>query len=139
MSAPDRLLVERDRLLGRLAGRGELVQRAPAVEVLDRGDPAGVGVGAQVAPGDEPVERLGELLAGLDPQLRRDVLGPQVHDEALLGPGEHEQDRAVQPGVRHAQVRERLRLGSRLHAHIFPHGADSPRTIAARTFSARKG
>lgn len=58
--APDRLLVQRDGLLGRLPRRGELEQEPLAVEVLDGGDAAGVGIGPQVAPLDQLVQRLGE-------------------------------------------------------------------------------
>jgi hypothetical protein len=43
---PDRFLVERDRLLGRLPGGGQLVQAPLAMEVLHRGNAAGVDVRA---------------------------------------------------------------------------------------------
>lgn len=46
------------------------------VEVLDRGHPAGIGVGPQVAPLDELVQRLRELLVALPVQLG----GPRPRD-----------------------------------------------------------
>ncbi len=107
---PDRLLVERDRLLGGLPGRGELEQEALAVEVLHGGDPAGVGVGPQIAPLPQLLQRLPERVVALAPQLRRHVLGPQMHDEPFLRPGENPQNLAIEGGVGRAQVRERLML-----------------------------
>ena len=50
------------------------------------------------------------LIVGVDPELGRDVLRSQVHDEALLGLREGQQQAPVKAGVRDAQVRERLWL-----------------------------
>jgi hypothetical protein len=47
------LLIHAERPLGCLARVGQLIEEASAMEVLDRRDPARVGVGAQVAPLDE--------------------------------------------------------------------------------------
>ena len=46
----ERLVVDLQRLLGGLALAGELVEEPRPVEVLDGGDPAGVGVRPEVAP-----------------------------------------------------------------------------------------
>ena len=98
-TAPDRLLVERDRLLGCLSGGGQLVQRPLTVKVLDGGDAAGVGVGTQVPPHHELLQGLGQLVVSVDQELGRDVFRPQVHDEALLRPREGTQQVPVNIGV----------------------------------------
>src|SRR6185437_8520465 len=114
-----------------------------AVEVLHRGDAAGVDVRAQVPPFHELVQGLGKLLVSHGPELGRDVLRPQVHDEALLRPREGAQQVPVEACVRNAQVRERLRLaltarrrsGSADHHYIVPHGTD--KTSATRWLAGR--
>ena len=126
---PDGLLVERDRLLGGLPGCGELIQGTLAVEVLHRGDAAGVDVRAQVPPRHELLQGLGQLLVSVDQELGRHVFRPQVHDVALLRPREGTQQAPVKVGVRDAQVHERLWLamatrrlrGSANHHYILPH------------------
>ena len=50
---PELLVIHSKRPLRRLARAGQLIEEASAMEVLDRRDPARVGVGAQVAPLDE--------------------------------------------------------------------------------------
>jgi hypothetical protein len=120
----------------------ELVQRTLAVKVLHRGDAAGVDVGPQVAPPHQLVQRLGQLVIGIDPQLCGDVLRAQVHDEALLRPREGPEQAPVLLGVRNAEMGERLRDGSfalRLplaarrpdrfvsHAYIVPYATDKTR------------
>jgi hypothetical protein len=120
-------------LLGRLPGPGELVQGPLTVKVLHRGDAAGVDVRAQVSPEDELLQGRGELLVVIGPELGGHVLGPQVDDEAFLGPREGTQQAAIKAGVRDAQVRERLRLalaacrlrGSANHDYIVPHATDN--------------
>src|SRR5215468_1589557 len=111
LAAPaDGFLVERDRLFGGLPSGGELIQATLAMEVLHRGNAAGVDVRAQVPPYHELLQGQGQLLVGLAPELGRNVLWPQMHDEALLRPCEGEQQAPVKAGVRDAQVCERLRL-----------------------------
>ena len=133
LAAPaDGLLVESDRLLGGLPCGGELIQGPLAVKVLHRGDAAGVDVRAQVAPRHELLQGLGQLLIGVDPEIRRDVFWPQVDDEALLRSREGTQQAPVKVGVRDPQVRERLwlalttrRLGvSADHHYMVPYGTD---------------
>lgn len=121
----DRLLVEGDGLLGRLPGRGELEQEPLAVEVLDGGHPAGVGVGAQISPFGQLLQRLRELVVAVPSQLGRDVLGAQMHDEAFLRLGERTQHPAVELRVRRAEVGEGVgiavsRLGQVNHRAILP-------------------
>lgn len=64
--------------------------------------------GGQVAPFDEPVQPLGELLVAVAAQLRGHVLGTQMDDEALLGPRERPQHVPVERRVRRAEMREGL-------------------------------
>ena len=140
----DRLLVERDRLLGRMSFGRELVQRPLAVKFLHRGDAARVDVGPQVAPCHQLVQRLGQLVIGIDPQLCGDVLRAQVHDEALLRPREGPEQAPVLLGVRNAEMGKRLRdrrFAQRLplaarrrdhfvsHAYIVPHATDKTRLL----------
>jgi hypothetical protein len=136
----DRLLVERDRLLGRVSFGRELVQRPLAVKVLHRGDAAGVDVGPQVAPLNQLVQRLGQLFIGVDSQLCGDVLRAQVHDEALLRPREGPEQAPVLFGVRNADMGKGLRRHGSValrpppaarrrehfvsHAYIVPHATD---------------
>jgi hypothetical protein len=102
------------------------------VKVLYGGDAAGVDVRAQVAPCHELLQGLGQLLIGVDAEIRRDVFWPQVDDKALLRPREGTQQAPVKVGVRDAQVRERLwlalttcRLGdSANHHYMVPYGTD---------------
>jgi hypothetical protein len=49
-----------------LPGAGELVQGPFTVEVLHRGDAAGVDVRPQVPPRHQPFQGLGKLLVGVD-------------------------------------------------------------------------
>jgi hypothetical protein len=101
------LLVEhRERPFGRLAGVGELVEEAGAVEILDARHPARVGVGAQVAPDHELLHRVGDRLGVLTGQHLGDVLGAEVHDEPALRRDECEHHLAVHAGVLGRQVRE---------------------------------
>jgi hypothetical protein len=82
----------------------------------------------------------GELLVVIGPELGGHVLGPQVDDEAFLGPREGAQQAPVKAGVRDAQVRERLRLalaacrlrGSANHDYIVPHATDNIGATRAR-------
>src|SRR6266516_3977916 len=128
-AAADGILVERDRLFGGLPSGGELIQATLAMEVLHRGNAAGVDVRAQVPPHHELLQGQGQLLVGVDRELGRYVLRPQMHDEALLRPREDKQQAPVKAGVRDAQVRERLwlalvtrRLGdSANHRYILLH------------------
>ncbi len=61
------------------AVRSVAVLQGPlTVEVLDRGDAAGVSVGTQVPPRDELLQGLGELLVGVDPEFGGDVLRAQT-------------------------------------------------------------
>lgn len=121
-------LVQRERSLCRLAFPAELIQVPRPVEILDRGDPPGVRVSAQIAPALKAAQGLVDLL--LRDRVRRgvpahrldDILGSQVDDEALLGRDEHGHNPPVQRRVRDIQVREwprarlepadRLRLGA---------------------------
>ena len=82
------------------------------MKVLHRGDAAGVDVGLQVAPPHQLVQRLSQLVIGIDPQLCGDVLRAQVHDEALLRPREGPEQAPVLLGVRNAEMGEMLRDGS---------------------------
>ncbi len=107
--ASDRLLVDGDRLLGRLPGGGQLVQIPGPMEVLHTGHPGGVRVGPQVSPLDQLLQRRDHLLAIPRPaQIRAHVLGTHVHDEPVPRPGERHQHIPIKGRVRRAQMRERL-------------------------------
>src|SRR5262249_51936942 len=102
-----------------------------AMEVLHRGNAAGVDVRAQVPPHHELLQGEGQLLVGVDPELGRDVLRPQMHDEALLCPHEGEQQAPVKGGVWDAQVREWLRLAL-VMGHSANHRYILPRAVGRR-------
>src|ERR1700728_58605 len=141
LAAPaDGFLVEGDGLLGRLPGAGELVQASFAVEVLYRGDAAGVDIRAQVPPRRELLQCLAELLVSADLQVSRHVLRPQMHNEALLRPREGTQHAPVEVGVGDAQVGEwlwftltvhRLR-GSDYHHYMVTYATDRKDTARAK-------
>src|SRR6202034_533784 len=141
LAAPaDGFLVEGDGLLGRLPGAGELVQASFAVEVLYRGDAAGVAIRAQVPPRRELLQRLAEPLVSADLQVSRHVLRPQMHNEALLRPREGTQHTPVKAGVGDAQVGEWLwftltvhRLsGSDYHHYMVTYATDRKDTARER-------
>jgi hypothetical protein len=122
-SVAQRLVIGGQRELRGFALRCELVEVAGPVEVVDRGDAAGVGVGLKIPPGLELLERrlhrgrLDRWALGSWQSLEH-VLGSQVYQEAPLGRDEHAHDAPVQVGVGHIQVSERLRwrLGHRFAA-----------------------
>ncbi len=111
-AAPDLLFVHFKRSLGRLTLAAEPVQVAGAVEVLHRGDPAGVRRGPQVPPLGQLGQRVLHLIVAgrrrpVTAQCLADVLRPQVHDEPLLADPEHGHDPPVQLVQGVIQVRER--------------------------------
>ena len=108
---------------------GELVQKPRSVEVLDARHPAGVRIGAQVAPIDELGQRIGDhpwihrTVAG---ELLQHVFGAQVDNEPPLGGDEGQHHAPIEVGILRAQIRERLepprvRL-RRFRCHRSPHG-----------------
>src|SRR5262245_12727952 len=78
------------------------------MEVLDTRDPAGVRVGAEIAPAGELVERLHELLVAVPVQVSGNILRPEMDDEALLGTVERAHDLPIERRVGRAQMCERL-------------------------------
>ena len=99
------LVVHSKRPLRGLARAGQLIEKASAMEVLDRRNPARVGVGAQVAPIDELRKRIGDRL-GLDVSvhLRADqslveILDTQMHHEPPLRGDELRHEVPVQRDV----------------------------------------
>ena len=124
----------------------ELVQRPLTVKVLHRGDAASVDVSPQVAPLDQLLQRLSQLVIGIDLQLCSNVLRAQMHNETLLRPREDPKQASVVFGVRNTEMSERLRrrgeVALRLlrparrrahfvsHAYIVPHATD--KTLIAR-------
>jgi hypothetical protein len=102
------------------AGPVEVAVVAGPVEVIDGGHPAGVRVGAEVAPLLQLPKRgldsgkVGRLATHVF-QRSGQVFRPQVHQEPALGRHERAHDSPVQLGVGRIQVRERL--GLRLLGH----------------------
>ncbi len=109
-SPPERLVVDGQRLLGRFSGPGELVDEPLPVEVLDGGDAGGVGVGAEIAPADEAVQRLHHGVQVRGAHVGREggvhVLGAQMYGEPLLGEHERPHHLTVETCVLHAEVGE---------------------------------
>ena len=111
------LLVHAERPLGGLTRVGQLIEKAGAMEVLDRRDPARIGVGAQVAPLHELPERVGESIHWDVPirlgagECLVEVLGAQVHDESPLRGDELAHHPPVQRDVGCREVGERPESG----------------------------
>ena len=142
-------------VLGRVPFGRELVQRPLAVKVLHRGDAAGVDVSPQVAPLDQLLQRLSQLVIGIDPQLCGNVLRAQMHNETLLRPREDPEQAPVLPGVRYAEMGEGLRrnggVALRLppaarrrehfvsHAYMVPHATDKARQFQPQQRGNRLG
>jgi hypothetical protein len=123
------------------------------VKVLHRGDAAGIDVSPQVAPLNQLVQRLSQLVIGIDPQLCGDVLRAQVHNETLFRPREDPEQTPVMSRVRYTEMIERLRchgnVGPRLprpasrrahfvsHSYIVPHATDKTRRLRYGQAAAR--
>jgi hypothetical protein len=90
------------------------------------------------------LQRLSQLVIGIDPQLCGNILRAQMHNETLLRPREDPKQASVMLGVRNTEMSERLRrhgnVALRLirparrrahfvsHAYIVPHATDKTRT-----------
>jgi len=139
------LVVGGERLLYCLPDPRELVEEPGTVEVLDGGDAAGVGVGPEIAPRLELLQRVGHGL-GVDHGLEHlgHILGPQVHGEPAFRRDEGKHDPSVEPLMGHGEIDEALVLGGVHRASLgsrraWREGRGHPRQTVARAASASRG